>query len=133
MTQENVEVVQRTAVAVGRRDLATFLEVTDPHVEWHTSLAVISEGGAYHGHDGVRQFVRDLSEAFELFEATIDAVLPVGDLVLAVGRLTYRGKTSGLAESERFGWIFRFQEGKVVYIRAFRDPERVLAAVGLSE
>ena len=133
MSQKNVEIVRRTAEAVGRRDLATFIEVTDPDVEWHTSLSVISEGGAYHGHEGVRQFVGDLDEAFELFEAALEAVLPVGDLVLAVGQLTYKGKVSGVEESEPFGWVFRFNRGRVVYIRAFRDPELVLAAVGLSE
>ncbi len=130
MSQENADVVHQTAVAVGRRDLELLLGVTDPAVEWHTSISVISEGGAYHGHDGVRQYLSDLDETFELLEPTLDRVLDVGDLVLAVGRLHYRGKASGVETDVPMGWVFKFREGKVLYVRAFRDPEQALGALG---
>ena len=118
MSQANVDVVQQTAVAVGRRDVDYLLGVTDPAVEWHTSIAVIAEGGAYHGHDGVREYFRDLDETFESLEPTLDRALDVGDLVLAVGRLHYRGKASGVETDVPMGWVFKFREGKVVYVRA---------------
>jgi ketosteroid isomerase-like protein len=133
MSRENEEVVHRIAAALGPRDLSTFLEVTAPDVEWHASLSVISEGGAYHGHEGVRQYVKDVAEAFETFEATLDGVLSVGDLVLGVGQVTFRGKASGVEQTQQFGWVFRFRGGRVVYLRAFRDPEQALEAVGLTE
>jgi hypothetical protein len=47
MSRENSEVVRMIAAAVGRRDTSVFLELTDPAVEWHTSLSVVSKGGAY--------------------------------------------------------------------------------------
>src|SRR5438552_2652850 len=79
MSRENVEIAHEMAAALGRRDLERFLEISDPEVEWHSSISAISEGGAYHGHEG------------------------------------------------------KFRQGKVVYLRAFRDPEFALGAVGLSE
>jgi ketosteroid isomerase-like protein len=133
MSQENVDTVYRIAAALARRDVAFYLEVSDPEVEWHTSLSVVSEGGAYHGHEGIRQYMSDIDETFDSFEATLDKVLDVGDLVLAVGRLHYRGKASGVEMDAQLGWIFRFREGKLVSLRAFRDPENALAAVGLTE
>jgi ketosteroid isomerase-like protein len=133
MSRENVEVVYRMASAVGQRDVAAFLDVTDPAVEWHTSLSVISEGGAYHGHEGVHQYIRDLDEAFESFEVTLDDVFALGEVAMAVGRVDYRGKASGVEQTEQFGWIVRFHESQVIYLRAFRDPEQALAAVGLRE
>jgi ketosteroid isomerase-like protein len=133
MSQENVDVVHQIAAALGRRDLGLFLEVTDPAVEWHASISVISEGGAYHRHDGVRQYMSDVDETFESLEATLDRVLDVGDLVLAVGQLHYRGKVSGVETDTPMGWVFRFRKGKVFYLRAFRDPEQSLGAVGLDE
>jgi ketosteroid isomerase-like protein len=133
MSQENVDMVRQIGAALGRRDLDLFLQLSHPSVEWQSSISVISEGGAYHGHDGVRQYMRDVDEAFESFEATVDSVLDIGDLVVAVGRLRYRGKTSGVETHAPVGWVYRFREGKVVYLRAFRDPERALEAVGLSE
>ena len=133
MSRENEQVVHQIAAALGPRDLSTFLEVTDPAVEWHSSLSVIAEGGAYHGHEGVRQYVKDVAEAFEFFEATLDGVLSVGDVVVAVGEITFRGKASGVEQTQQLGWIFRFRDGRVVYLRAFRHPERAFASVGLRD
>ena len=133
MSQENVQIVHRLMAALPTRDVATIVEASDPDIEWHSALAVISEAGAYRGPEGLRKWMIDVEEAFELFEVDLEGALDVGDLVLAVGHLTYRGKVSGVEQNDRFGWIFRFNEGKLVYLRAFRDPERVLAAVGLSE
>ena len=131
MSQENVGAVREIAAALGRRDVDCFLELSDPAVEWHSSISVVSEGGAYHGHDGIRQYMSDVIETFEDLEATLDHVIDVGDLVLAVGRLHYRGKTSGVETEADMGWVFRFRQGKVVYLRAFRDPEEALATTGL--
>src|SRR6478609_6878343 len=126
MSKENVEIVHRIASAVGERDVAAFLDLTDPAVEWHTSLSVISEGGAYHGHEGVRRYVRDLDEAFDSYEVTLDDVFALGDVAMAVGHVGYRGKASGVEQTEQLGWIFRFHEGQVIHLRAFRNPEQAL-------
>ena len=69
MSQENVEILYRFATAASAGDLATFVELTHPSVEWHTSLSVISAGGTYHGHEGLRQSVSDIDEAFEVFRS----------------------------------------------------------------
>jgi ketosteroid isomerase-like protein len=126
-------VVRRIAAAGGPRDASVFLELTGPAVEWHTSLSVVSEGGAYHGHEGVRQYVRDLDQTFESFEVDLDGLMSVGDLVLTVGRVHYRGKASGVELEASVGWVFRFRDGKVLYLRAFSDPEQALADLGREE
>jgi hypothetical protein len=33
----------------------------------------------------------------------------------------------------RAGWMFKFRDGRVLIFRAFREPERVFEAIGLSE
>jgi ketosteroid isomerase-like protein len=128
MSRENVEVVQQIADALGRRDLDFYLDVSDPAVEWHSSISVIAEGGAYHGHDGIRQYISDVVEAFDVLDATLDQTLDVGDLVVGVGRLHYRGKASGVDSVVPMGWIFKFREGKLTYLRAFPEPEQALEA-----
>ena len=115
MSQQNVDAVHRLAAAVGRRDVDEFLELSDPAIAWHSSISVLSEGGAYHGHEGVRQYFRDLDDTFESFEVTLDRVLDVGDLVLAVGRLDSCGKTSGVETATQMGWVFWFRHGKAIY------------------
>ena len=133
MSQENVETMHRIAAAVGARDVATFVEVTDPSVEWHTSLSVISAGGTYQGHAGVTQYVRDIADAFESFEVALDDVTAIGDVALALGQISYRGNASGVRQTEQFGWVARFRDSQIVYLRAFRDPEEALARVGLPQ
>jgi ketosteroid isomerase-like protein len=133
MSQENVELAHEIAAALGRRDLERFLELSDPEVEWHSSISVLSEGGAYHGHEGIRQYLSDVEDAFESLDATIEQTLHVGDLVVILGSLQYRGRTSGVTSEPQFGWVHKFREGKLVYLRAFRDPERALEALGLPE
>jgi ketosteroid isomerase-like protein len=133
MSQEKVEIIHRLAAAVGRRDTETLIQLTSPEVEWHTSLSVISEGGAYHGHDGVRRYVTDLEDAFKAFDAHIDDVLVVGDSAVAVGHVRYHGKASGVEQVQPLGWAVRFEGDRATYLRAFRDPEQALEAVGLRE
>jgi hypothetical protein len=45
MSRENVEIVHQIAAALGPRDLELFLAVTEPEIEWHSSISVISERG----------------------------------------------------------------------------------------
>jgi hypothetical protein len=60
----------------------------------------------------------------------LDNALEVGDVVVAVGRLRYRGKSSGVEQDVAFGWVVKFGEAKLVYLRASRDPAQVLLGLG---
>ena len=66
MSQENVEAFKRGLEAGNRGDVETLLEVLDPEVAWHSALHALLGGEAtvYRGHDGVREMLRDLNEAF---------------------------------------------------------------------
>jgi ketosteroid isomerase-like protein len=133
MSQENVEIVRAMMDAVARQDLTRLIELTDPEVEWHSFLAQLGEGSVYRGHDGMRRYVRDVSDAWEFLRTDVDDVLAVGDVVVVIGRLRYRGKGSGVETESAAGYVGKFREGRMVYMRAFRDPEQALLALGLSE
>ena len=133
MSQENVEIVRAAIDAVARQDVARLIELADPEVEWHSFLAQLGEGGVYHGHDGLRRYVEDLNEAWEFLRTDVDDFLAVGTVVVVVGRLRYRGKGSGVETESAAGYVTRFRDGRLVYMRAFRDPEEALMVLGLSE
>ena len=116
--------------AVARRDLDRLLELTDPEVEWHSVFAELGEAGTYRGHDGIRRYVSDLSDAWEIMRADVDDGLSVGPVVLMVGQLHYRGRGSGVETRSPLGFVARFREGRIVYMRAFQDPEEALLSVG---
>jgi ketosteroid isomerase-like protein len=133
MSQENVEVVHRVLAAVSERDLSSLLSLTDSEIEWRSFFAALSEGGGYRGHDGLRQYVADLCESFETLRVEVSDLLDVGETIVGIGRIYYKGQGSGVEADSAAGGIFRFRDGKVVYFHAFRDPEKVFGAVGLEE
>ena len=132
MSQENVEWARQVMAALSRRDLSHLVAVSHTEVEWRSFFA-ISEGGVYRGHDGLRRYLSDLSDAFEIVRAEVDDGVGVGDVVVLVGRIHYRGKASGVETEPPAGWVLTFRDGALLSFRAFREPEQALAAVGLGE
>jgi ketosteroid isomerase-like protein len=130
---DNICTARKVLAAVSKRDLSDLLELTDPQIEWRSFFAALTEGGEYRGHDGMRQYLADLDEAFELLRPDPGDLLGVGEIVVGVGRIHWRGKGSGIETDSLVGWIFRFRKGRVVYFRAFNDPEKSLEAVGRAE
>jgi ketosteroid isomerase-like protein len=133
MSQENVDAVHAVLGAVSERARTRLVGLADPEVEWHSFFAALSEGGVYRGHDGMRQYMADLIEAFETLRVEIGGLLDVGETILGVGRIYFKGQGSGVESDSAAGWVFRFRDGKVAYFHAFRDPETVFGAVGLAE
>ena len=133
MSEENVQLARNVMEALSERDLSRMISLADPGVEWHSFFAEVGEGGVYRGHEGTRRYVRDLDDAWEVVRADIDSEVGTDDVVVLVGRIHYRGKGSGAENEDPAGWMLKFREGRLVHFRAFRNPERALAAAGLSE
>jgi ketosteroid isomerase-like protein len=133
MSQENVEIANRFLDAVARRDLPRLIALTDPEVEWRSFFAIGEEGGVYRGHDAMPQYISDLSDAWEIVRPERDDGVAVGEIVVLVGRVHYRGKASGVETTSAAGWMFKFRNGRILRCRAFGEPEQALEAVGLSE
>jgi ketosteroid isomerase-like protein len=132
MSQENVEMARKVLDALSKRDLSRLIALSDPEVEWRSFFA-LAEEGAYLGHDGAQRFMSDLNDAWEIAYAEVDDELGVGDVVVLVGRIHYRGKGSGVESKSPAGWMLKFRAGKLLCFRAFREPAQALEVVGLSE
>jgi ketosteroid isomerase-like protein len=124
-----VEVVRDVLDAVASGDAERLIELTDPEVEWGSFFAL--HGPEYHGHEGIRQYVCDLGSAFEIHTPVPHHLLPIGEVVIGVGKIHYRGVTSGVESESPAGWMFKFRDGRVLRFRAFRNPEERLEEVGL--
>lgn len=134
MSRDNVELAGQVLDALAQRDVSRLVALADPEVEWRSFFAEVTlgEGGGYRGHAGIRQYVSDLNDAWEIVRADVDDGLAVGDIALLVGRIHYRGKASGVETASPAGWMFKFRDGKVLRFRAFREPQQALEAAGLS-
>ena len=131
MSRENVEAFRELLDAVSRQDLARLTELTHPDVHWRSFFAALLAKGEYHGHDGLREYVADISESWDSLRPEVEDVLDAGDVIVGIGRVEYRGKESGVESTAAAGWMVKFRDGKVIVFRAFNDPGAAFEAVGL--
>ena len=66
MSQENVERFWKGIDAFRRGDIEAFLHAASEDVVWIAARSAVE--GAYHGHAGLRRFLADNAENFEVFE-----------------------------------------------------------------
>ena len=133
MSQDTLRRAENVMQALSRGDLSRLLAFADPEVEWHSFFAELGQGGVYQGHEGTRQYLSDLGDAWEIVRADVDDGIGIGEVAILVGRIHYRGKASGIETESAAGWMLKFRQGKVVCFRAFREPEQALERVGLPE
>ena len=136
MSEENVEAVWRAIDAMNRGDAEALLRELDPEVEWHMALQELVGGvaGVYHGHDGVREYLRDMDEAFAEVVLDYKEVRDLGDQVLAIGSFRTRGRHSGASmESSVAALIDVDADNKATRVLTYLDPKQALQAAGLSE
>jgi ketosteroid isomerase-like protein len=130
MSSENVEAVRRCVDAVNRGDVEAVLRlVSDDFVLIPIRAAT---EGEYRGHAGVRAFISDNAETFDVFEADYAELRDLGDRVLALGTIHVRGKGSGVELDFPTGGIVQFDGGKMISWRDFGDHGRALEAAGLA-
>jgi ketosteroid isomerase-like protein len=109
---QNVDVIRR-AYEAGDRE--TFLDIFAEDVVWDVSRSPYPDGGIYLGPEGVREWFRDVADAFENMANEVEEITDLGhDRVLVVTRARGRGRFSKIGVDYRFAPLFTFRNGKVV-------------------
>jgi ketosteroid isomerase-like protein len=90
MSQENVELFRRGTDALEHGDVALLEELADPEVIFEPLRAPVS--GTYRGHEGIRRFLADTAESFDIFRFDRPEMRDLGDRVLAIGTLHIRAR-----------------------------------------
>lgn len=133
MSEENVEAFRRGTDAANRRDVEGVLSVLDPDVEWHAALPMLGGDTVYRGHEGVREFLREIWEVMADTRFDFPDIREVGDKIVAIGYLRGRGEASGVPTETPFGYVVEYENGKATRVLAYLDPKKALEAAGLSE
>ena len=135
MSQQNVEIFKRAFDAINRRDADALLSELDTEVEWHAAIlmAIGGEQTVYRGHEGVREWLRDLYETLSEFQAEYPDIRDLGDRTVAIGHFHARGTASEVEIESPHATVVEFKNGKGVRIRTYLDAKEALEAVGLSE
>jgi uncharacterized protein len=138
MSQENVEIVREVYDAATRRDTATVLALYDPEIEWDfltgPGEGLFGQGGLYRGHEGLRRWFREWSDALDHIEYEAEELIAAGDQVISKAKMRARGRASGIeVEAMTLYAVWTIREGKVVRVVWFPSREEALEAAGLRE
>jgi hypothetical protein len=128
MSHDNVELHRRALAAFNDRDVDGFVTFCDPEIELHSAVT----GSIYNGHDGVRGWHRDLSEAFgdEVWMEPSD-YFALGEYTVTFHLLHGRGQHSGAAVAEPFAHLHRWRQGLTIYFKAYADQQAAFSDFGV--
>jgi ketosteroid isomerase-like protein len=128
VTATDIDVVKATFAAFAARDLDSVLALSDPGIELTAVTGELAGRTApYRGHDGVRQYFRDVSAAWEELHLTPREFRAVGDWVLVTGKVSARSR--GRTVTGSTGWIWRVEDGKVAEVKVFASAADATAAL----
>jgi ketosteroid isomerase-like protein len=131
MSQENVEIVQRTYAAFERGDLGALLD--DVHPEVVSWAHPRGDEGRYEGRDGVVRFITEWLEPFDEFTQVPEEFRDAGDKVLVRVFQRARGKESGVPVEGNFWLVHHLRDGKAFQVDLYDNEDEALEAAGLSE
>jgi ketosteroid isomerase-like protein len=133
MSLANVERARRALEAAAHpRDVDALIALCAPDVEFHSTFAAVG-GAIYRGADGLRQWDRDLGEAWGEIRNTPEALFDLGESTLVFGVLSGHGRHSGVQATMPVAFVFRWRDELLVYIKVYAHREDALSDLGLSE
>jgi ketosteroid isomerase-like protein len=135
MARANTDVIRGVYDAWIRRGPGAF-DALDPEIEVHPDPEAFWVGvdQVYRGHEGLREYLRAVNEAFEDYRPEVEDFLEVGDKVVTLAIEHGRGRDSGAeVRSERTAHVWTMREGTAVRLDLYIDRDRALEALGLQE
>src|SRR5436190_11362517 len=110
MSQENVEIVQRTYAAFERGDISAVLADADPAL---VTYRADPEAATWHGPEGFLQALADWTEGFDQFSATAEEFIDAGDRVIVRVHQRATGQSSGAPVEADFWFVHTLNDGRV--------------------
>jgi ketosteroid isomerase-like protein len=127
-----IEAFLRGVDAINRLDVHAVLALT--HDECVFEPLRSQTEGAFVGHEGMRRFLADTAQTFELFKATYPDLRDLGDgRMLAIGTIRMRGRESGVENDVLSAAIVEFRDGRMLGYKDHGDRQLALQAAGLSD
>ena len=128
MSLHNEETLKRGYTALSDHDFDGLVAVCHPDVEF-TSLIRESEGGVYHGHEGVREFFEGVFEVLADWKPELDSFEDHGDRMLVKAKITASGPGSDVPMEQVVWQAVRLRDGLAIRWDFFRTEEEARAAL----
>jgi ketosteroid isomerase-like protein len=133
VSRENVELHRSLLRAFNRGDQEAIIAKCDPQIEYHSTMTVPG-GSAYHGHDGMRRYFRDMQDAWgNDVRAEPEAYFDLGEHTLAFYLLRARGQQSGAEVAMPFTQVVKWRDGLMLYFKTYAQRGDALRDLGVLE
>ena len=127
---EHIELFLRGMDAINRLDAEALVEMVDERSVFEPLRSATE--GAFIGPEGMRRFLADTAEAFDLFKANYTDLRDLGEgRLLAIGTLRMRGRASGVESDIATAAVVEFRNGVLVHYKDYGDARVALEAAGL--
>jgi ketosteroid isomerase-like protein len=128
---DKVALVRKTFEAICAWDVDTLVQLYDPDVVLLPLTGTRVESGGYRGHDGVREYMSEARDLWEVLEPVGETFTDLGDHVLVTGRCRVRGRSSGAESNPVCAWVIGVRDGLIVSHRACESYDEALRVAGI--
>jgi ketosteroid isomerase-like protein len=128
---DNAELVARSFEAIRAWDIDALLGLYHPDIEFMPLTGTRVDSGGYHGHAGVRAYLAEAEELWEVMEPEGNSFTEAGDAVLVAGHCRVRGRLSGAESDPVCAWVIRVRDGLIVSHRACSTYDEALDIAGV--
>lgn len=118
--------------AFNRGDIDAAVEPLDENIEW-TEPAEFPGGGTYHGHEGVKRYLKQSRDAWAEVSSQPERFIPAGDRLVVFVHARVRPKGGDEWQDVRLADVYTMRGGKAIRMRAFGDREEALRWVGIQD
>lgn len=122
--------IRRAYAAFAQRDLETLVAISDESIEVSTVTGLLAgRTGPYRGHEGLREYMSDLSGTWKRLELRPQQFHSIDDeSTLVFGRVR-AWHDKGFLDSAN-AWLWTIRDDRVVAVKVFADPGEARSAFG---
>jgi ketosteroid isomerase-like protein len=131
MSQENLDAFRRGTEAISRGETVDIPALVHPDAVFEPLRS--GTEGAFVGHEGMRRFIADTEEMFEIFQISYTDVRDLGDRLLAIGSIRMRARGSGVEADVPSAAVVEYRDGMLYRYKDYGDARTALSVAGLRE
>ena len=127
MAGSDIDVVRAIFAAFAERDVEGVIAHASPDMEFTTVTGDhAGRTEPYRGHDGLRQYFRDVAEVWDDLRIVPGEFRQSGDTIVVTGRVSARSPARIVAGST--GWLWQVRDGRVIAARVYPSAADAMAA-----
>jgi ketosteroid isomerase-like protein len=133
VSEENVEIVRRMYAAFAARDWTALADLWHPDIEYETLDAAPGVRGCYRGLREITEFFDSWADPYGEFRVEAEAIVDLGEQVVAVERHAARGLRGSKAAAwidHSFACLISFRDGRIWRVKEYPTREEALDAAG---